>query len=35
MQRDAKRRTAQTQLLGFDKPTDPALDRLARLAARS
>jgi len=34
MQRDAKRRTAQTQLLGFDKPTDPALDRLARLAAR-
>ena len=34
MLRDAHRRTAQTQLLGFDKPTDPALDRLARLAAR-
>ncbi len=34
MLRDAHRRTAQTPLLGFDKPTDPALDRLARLAAR-
>ena len=34
MLRDTHRRTAQTQLLGFDKPTDPALDRLARLAAR-
>jgi signal transduction histidine kinase len=34
MLRDAHRRTAQTQLLGFDKPTDPALDRLARLAVR-
>jgi signal transduction histidine kinase len=34
MQRHAQRRAAPTQLLGFDKTTDPALDRLARLAAQ-
>ncbi len=34
MLRNAQRRAAPPQLLGFDKPTDPALDRLARLAAQ-
>ena len=35
MLRDAPRHTAQKQLRGLDKPTDPALDRLARLAVRA
>lgn len=32
MLRNAQRRTVPTQLLGFDQPSDPAIDRLARLA---
>ena len=34
MLRDTQRRATPPQLLGFDQPTDPALDRLARLAAQ-
>ena len=34
MLRAAQRRATPMQLLEFDKPTDPALDRLARLAAQ-